>query len=105
MPPGMALIVTLCGSNYRYLEQIFMVPKGFEPSKFDCIGTFKLLRYLSQLENMSSLLPVDVSKTAKHFVQTCQAEFISQVGTRSLYNVALTSMQRHDVYIIMLLTK
>ena len=36
MPPGMAQIVTLCGSNYRCLEQIFMVPKGFEPSKFDC---------------------------------------------------------------------
>ena len=37
MPPGMALTVTLRGSNYRCLEQIFMVPKGFEPSKFDCI--------------------------------------------------------------------
>ena len=24
------------GSNYPYLEQIFMVPKRFEPSKFDC---------------------------------------------------------------------
>ena len=36
MPPGMALIVTLRGSNYRCLEQIFMVLKGFEPSKFDC---------------------------------------------------------------------
>ena len=35
MPPGMALTVTLHGSNYRCLEQIFMVPKGFEPSKFD----------------------------------------------------------------------
>ena len=35
MPSGMALIVTLHGSNYRCLEQIFMVPKGFEPSKFD----------------------------------------------------------------------
>ena len=33
--PGVALIVTFRGSNYRCLEQIFMVPKGFEPSKFD----------------------------------------------------------------------
>ena len=32
MPPGMARIVTLRGSNYRCLEQIFMVSKGFEPS-------------------------------------------------------------------------
>ena len=38
MPPGVALIVTFRGSNYRCLEQIFMVPKGFEPSKFDCIS-------------------------------------------------------------------
>ena len=37
MHPGMALVVTLRGSNYRCLEQIFMVQKGFEPSKFDCI--------------------------------------------------------------------
>ena len=36
MPPGMALKVTLRGSNYRCLEQMFMIPKGFEPSKFDC---------------------------------------------------------------------
>ena len=35
VPPGVALIVTVRGSNYRCLEQIFMVPKGFEPSKFD----------------------------------------------------------------------
>ena len=37
MPPGVALIVTFRGSNNRCLEQIFMVPKRFEPSKFDCI--------------------------------------------------------------------
>ena len=37
VPPGVALIVTFRGSNYRCLEQIVMVPMGFEPSKFDCI--------------------------------------------------------------------
>ena len=35
MPSGMALIVTLRGLNYACLEQIFMVPKGLEPSKFN----------------------------------------------------------------------
>ena len=40
VPPGVALLVTFQGSNYRCLEQIFMVPKGFEPSKFDCIYIF-----------------------------------------------------------------
>ena len=35
--PDLAPGLTLSGSNYPYLEQIFMVPKRFEPSKFDCI--------------------------------------------------------------------
>ena len=35
VPPDVALIVTLRGSNYRCLEQISMVPKGFEPLKFE----------------------------------------------------------------------
>ena len=34
--PEVALIITFRGSNYHCLEQIFMVPKGFEPSKFGC---------------------------------------------------------------------
>ena len=33
VPPGVALIVTFRGSNNRCLEQIIMVPKGFEPLK------------------------------------------------------------------------
>ena len=37
VPPGVALIVTFLGSNYRCLEQINILPKGFEPSKFDCM--------------------------------------------------------------------
>ena len=30
-------LTTLSGSNYPCLEQIFMVPKMFEPLKFSCI--------------------------------------------------------------------
>ena len=37
MPPDLALLSTLTGSNYPCLELIFMVPKVFEPLKFDCI--------------------------------------------------------------------
>ena len=37
MPPDLALLSTLIGSNYPCLEQIFMVLKMFEPLKFDCI--------------------------------------------------------------------
>ena len=36
MPPDLALLSTLIGSNYPCLELIFMVPKVFEPLKFDC---------------------------------------------------------------------
>ena len=43
MPPDVALLVTFRGSNYRCLEQIFMVPKGFEPSKLDCIYIYTIL--------------------------------------------------------------
>ena len=35
-PPDLALLSTLTGSNYPCLELIFMVPKVFEPLKFDC---------------------------------------------------------------------
>ena len=37
MPPDLALLSTLTGSNYPCLELIFMVPKVFEPLKSDCI--------------------------------------------------------------------
>ena len=36
MPPDLALLSTLTGSNYPCLELFFMVPKVFEPLKFDC---------------------------------------------------------------------
>ena len=36
LPPDLALWLTLSGSNYPCLEQISMVPKMFEPLKFDC---------------------------------------------------------------------
>ena len=44
VPPGVALIVTFRGSNYCCLEQIIMIPKGFQPSKFDCIWYFSWQR-------------------------------------------------------------
>ena len=33
-------MINLQGSNYQYLEQISMIPKMFEPLKFDCILCF-----------------------------------------------------------------
>ena len=50
MPPDLALSSTLISSNYPCLELIFMVPKVFEPLKFDCtsfpFGFEGGLRYL-----------------------------------------------------------
>ena len=37
IPSDLALLSILTGSNYPCLELIFMVPKVFEPLKFDCI--------------------------------------------------------------------
>ena len=37
MPPDLALLSTLTDLNYPCLELIFIVPKVFEPLKFDCI--------------------------------------------------------------------
>ena len=37
MPPDLALLSTLIGSNYPCLELIFMVPKVFKPLTLDCM--------------------------------------------------------------------
>ena len=41
--PELAPGLTLNGSNYPYLEQIFIVPKRFEPLRFDCIVSYFFL--------------------------------------------------------------
>ena len=43
MQPDLALLSTLIGSNYPCLELIFIVPKVFEPLKFDCIFLFLIV--------------------------------------------------------------
>ena len=49
MPPDLALLSTLIGSNYPSLELIFMVPNVFEPLKFDCINTKREISIISQV--------------------------------------------------------
>ena len=49
MPPDLALLSTLIGSNYPCLELIFMAPKVFEPLKFHCIwNNIYFLLYFSK---------------------------------------------------------
>ena len=52
MPPGLALLSTLTGSNYPCLELIFMVPKVFESLKFDCTCT--LIAFLDDTEKKNA---------------------------------------------------
>ena len=73
VPPGVALIVTFRGSNYRCLEQIFMVPKGFEPLKFDYI-------YKRVDKRPAGFSPSDVITKLDRTEQT-QMEATKQVGT------------------------
>ena len=83
LPPDLALWLTLSGSNYPCLEQIYMVPIMFELLRSDCIrkdgehwGTW---RYTI------------------HRVGNNELTFSFPAGTWVLNNVASTSMQRHDV--------
>ena len=53
-PPNLALLSTLICSNYSCLELIFMVPKVFEPLKFDC--TQKIITYRWFLLNLTVII-------------------------------------------------
>ena len=58
MPPDLALLSTLSGSNYLCLELIFMVPKVFQPLKFDCIVHLSdKVKDVNRLLHQSFILP------------------------------------------------
>ena len=63
-PPDLALLPTLIGSNYLCLELIFMVPKVFEPVKFDCIYSL----YIVSLTLISQSTVLYVPQVASNFV-------------------------------------
>ena len=84
MPPGMALIVTTRGSNYRCLEQIFMVPKGFEPSKFDCI--LSIFRYI-----ISMYANIFATRYCNQLI--CMVSKVDNVYVVNLNSVAKSSLK------------
>ena len=43
VPSVLVLCLTLISSNYPCLEHIFIVPKVFEPLKFDCIDVDEIV--------------------------------------------------------------
>ena len=87
VPPGVALIATFRGSNHRCLEQIFMVPKGFERSKFDCIyfqnkATSEFSLKISAMEEKCSFNFATKSPSSLlfgHLLPSCLVGFLMSV--------------------------
>ena len=57
MPPDLAVLSTLIGSNYPCLELMFMVPRVFESLKFDSIS---VLPFINEVSFISLTLTVCV---------------------------------------------
>ena len=76
VPPGVALLVTVQGSNYRCLEQIFMVPKWFEPSKFDCSCSLSYnLHLICKAQGRSNIYQQGASSWNPLFLSTVLSGF------------------------------
>ena len=54
--PDLAPLLTLSDSNHLCLEQFSMVPKLFEPSKFDCLSVISTARLCFDTVCSSSIL-------------------------------------------------
>ena len=75
MPPDLAPLSTLNGSNYPCLELIFMVPKVFEPLKFDCImHHYKILMHEEpqRSENQMRFCPNLLTSRMRYDVNRCR---------------------------------
>ena len=71
MSPDLALLSTLTGSNYPCLELILMVPKVFEPLKFDCISksTASFCKKMQETFAVSHFLAKNIMIIILHFPQ------------------------------------
>ena len=97
VPPGVALIVTFRGSNYRCLEQIFMVPKGFEPSKVGC--TLEIEHRLSRCWGLWRLVAtlLHITKTRLYYFDPLKPHFyIVKLGFTGVYIIFLIFAQTID---------
>ena len=73
MPPDLALSSTLIGSNYPCLELMFMVPKVFEPLKFDCIDNSAVYANVSVMffsRKLDMVFPRKMLKRMSHRQQS-----------------------------------
>ena len=95
LPSDLALWLTLSGSSYPCLEQISMVPKMFEPLKFDCILpswelNLRLLVLQSDAQLTAQWSPPPFSdakcprKTLARNIQTVKLRKLEQPGYRQI---------------------
>ena len=77
MPPDLVLLSTLIGPNYPCLELIFMVPKLFEPLKFDCISIF-LLVFVKLLQWQYGIHPLLTLRTSPSVVTMYEALILNR---------------------------
>ena len=73
--PGLASWLTLSGSNYPCLEQISMVPKMFEPLKFDCMYSLLFIENFVQTTQMSDLQVINWFFVKKSYYFKCHEKF------------------------------
>ena len=119
MPPDLALLSTLIGSNYPCLKHIVMVPKVFEPLQFYCSSCKNFLYITACSSYLLSLFTVSLPNTCTqtipgiflethnhdHFqefepLQPCKISAIyTEVALHFLIHVYLVSLLSHLSYI------
>ena len=62
MPPDLVLLYI--NSHYHYLKQTYMVPKVFEPLKFDCISRMRIVKFILRSKIYSILFLKSMFLTA-----------------------------------------
>ena len=93
MPPDLALLSTLNGSNYPCLELIFMVPKVFEPLKFD---------YIFKVFTLKKKQTPKLYKTNSSVLLTVYILYIERKGKISIFNLHHLDQTPHLVYLHLL---
>ena len=93
MPPDLALLSTLIGSNYSCLQLIFIVPKVFEPFKIDC----KCLYFLINKTAMVTVLMHPTSDQANFlalFFKWNLKLFLSCIQQKRQYLLLISTCQQ-----------
>ena len=100
MPPDLALLSTLTGSNYPCLELIFMVPKVFEPLKFDCICLLGPISRCFKTTNELCCITVKVKYSITKRYSMFEGDVKSGLIVQRSYNLDIMPYERRNFNII-----